>query len=60
MSATTGDSIFVTSHPLFINHRGVALTRFGVRYILNKRCETANDYTANACDKVTASAQYEA
>ena len=26
-------------HPLFINHRGAALTRFGVRYILNKRCE---------------------
>lgn len=28
-------------HPLFINHRGAALTRFGVRYILNKRCEAA-------------------
>jgi site-specific recombinase XerD len=28
-------------HPLFINHRGAALTRFGIRYILNKRCETA-------------------
>jgi site-specific recombinase XerD len=28
-------------HPLFINHRGVALTRFGVRYILNKCCEAA-------------------
>lgn len=26
-------------HPLFINHRGAALTRFGVRYILNKCCE---------------------
>jgi len=29
-------------HPLFINHRGTALTRFGVRYILNKCCEAAN------------------
>lgn len=27
--------------PLFINHRGVTLTRFGIRYILNKRCEIA-------------------
>ena len=27
--------------PLFINHRGTALTRFGVRYIMNKRCEAA-------------------
>lgn len=27
--------------PLFINQRGAALTRFGVRYILNKRCEAA-------------------
>ena len=27
--------------PVFINHRGVALTRFGIRYILNKRCEAA-------------------
>jgi site-specific recombinase XerD len=27
--------------PVFINHRGAALTRFGIRYILNKRCEAA-------------------
>jgi site-specific recombinase XerD len=28
-------------HPLFVNHRGEPLTRFGVRYILAKHCRQA-------------------
>lgn len=31
----------ITDVPVFVNHRGEALTRFGVRYLLNKYVQTA-------------------
>ncbi len=38
-------------HPLFINHRGAALTRFGVRYILNKCCEAVQAVLPTLAEK---------
>lgn len=35
----------VSREPLFRNHRGEPLTRFGVRYILSKYCKRAKDCT---------------
>lgn len=37
--------------PLFVNHRGEQLTRFGVRYILAKYCNRARSYTPSLVHK---------
>jgi len=41
----------VSCEPLFRNHRGEALTRFGVRYILTKYCERARTSTPTLAGK---------
>jgi site-specific recombinase XerD len=37
--------------PLFLNHQGKPLTRFGVRYILAKQCERAKAITPSLAGK---------